>query len=101
MVAEINCGSEMRLTLLKDKKGVCCVIHVSDMENSLRCQLSSLHSVLSGLRYHFAGDNVLCTLSLAGDCVIVDVQIGSCPCVAGSVLVEEFRGALVQLEQVA
>ena len=98
MVAEISCGPEMGLCFLKDEKGLCCVINAGDTEQSLRCQLASLSAVLSGLRYHFAGDNVLCTLYLFDRVVAIDVVVGTGSSIAASVPVEEFRAALLKLE---
>jgi len=89
------------MTLLKEENGICCVITVEDKEGSLRCQLGSLCSVVNGMRYHFAGDNVLCTLSLADSMVAVDVQLGNGSSISALVPVDEYRSALLRLEQTA
>ena len=87
----------MRLTFLIEGKDIVCTLTAAGEDKPVRCQVSSLIAVLSGLRYHFAGENALCTLCRQEEAVTIDAQVGNGRSIAGSVPVADYQRAVNQL----
>lgn len=64
----------------------------------LKCRLSSLGNVLGGLRYHFAGENALCTIYKQDEGVVFDLQISSRPATRIAISEEKYSEMLTQLQ---
>jgi hypothetical protein len=64
----------------------------------LRCRMSSLVGVLSGLRYHFAGAGVLCTIFRDVDVVTIDAQLATQDSKRLVLTVAEYENLLNQCE---
>ena len=100
MFAALIESPPLRLAFSKDFERLQC--QVSDISASvepcqLRCQLQNLVHVLNGMRYHFAGENTLCTFYRVQEQIIVDVQFPNQGANRIPIAIEDYKALLRQL----
>lgn len=91
---------ELEVRLYSSKEQICCEVANLNEPSSryvLGCAPMNLLAVSSGLRYHFAGQNVLCSVYRQGERVLLDLQVADLPRRKIDLSIAEYQQALQTL----